>query len=68
MKEVIAVITPIVHIILMILGLLDLHRRSMDEIAKVLWAWIVVLVPVLGPIAVFLVRPGRVEKPGTAGG
>lgn len=47
---------------LMVLGLRDLRRRAMDEIARVLWVWLVVTVPILGPVAVFIVRPGQ-ERP-----
>ncbi|MGQ9524660.1 MAG: hypothetical protein ACUVTZ_07410 [Armatimonadota bacterium] len=49
-------------LMLMVLGLRDLRRRAMDEIARVLWVWLVVTVPILGPVAVFIVRPGQ-ERP-----
>jgi hypothetical protein len=65
MKEAIAAVVPIIHIILMIIGLLMLRSRTMDEIARALWAWVVVLVPVLGPVAVFLVNPGQAGRTST---
>ena len=65
MKEAIAAVVPIIHIILMVIGLLVLCGRTMDEIARALWAWVVVLVPVLGPVAVFLVNPGQAGRTST---
>jgi len=65
MKEAIAAVVPIIHIILMVIGLLILRSRTMDEIARALWAWVVVLVPVLGPVAVFLVNPGQAGRTST---
>ena len=65
MKEAIAAVVPIIHIILMVIGLLVLRGRTMDEIARALWAWVVVLVPVLGPVAVFLVNPGQAGRTST---
>jgi|GEM_PF-2330708 hypothetical protein len=65
MKEAIAAVVPIIHIILMVIGLLMLRSRTMDEIARALWAWVVVLVPVLGPVAVFLVNPGQAGRTST---
>lgn len=38
MKEAIAAVVPIIHIILMVIGLLMLRSRTMDEIARALWA------------------------------
>jgi len=49
----------------MVIGLLMLRSRTMDEIARALWAWVVVLVPVLGPVAVFLVNPGQAGRTST---
>jgi len=68
MQAFLKAVVPIVHIVLMVVALLVLRRRAIDEIARVLWAWVVVLVPVLGPVAVFLVNPGQAGRTGTEGG
>lgn len=65
---VLVVCALVVCLWLMVLGLRELRHRAMDEIARVLWVWLVVTVPILGPAAVFLVRPGQPERPGPEGG
>lgn len=42
--------------------LLRLHHRMMGDLAKVLWALAIVLIPWAGPLAFLLVSPGRSAK------
>jgi len=49
-------------LILAIVALLSLRRRPMDEIPRFLWALLIVLAPVIGPIVFFIVRPGDLSE------
>lgn len=40
-----------------ILALLSLRRRRLHEIAVALWVIVIVVLPLLGPVAFFLVNP-----------
>ena len=40
-----------------IVALLTLRRRPLDEIPRFLWALLIILAPVLGPVVFFIVRP-----------
>ena len=44
-------------LILAIVALLALRRRPMDETPRFLWAMVITLAPVLGPIVFYIVRP-----------
>jgi hypothetical protein len=44
--------------------LLRLRYRDMPDIARAIWALIVVLIPWGGPLTFFLVNPGRTAKSG----
>jgi len=44
-------------------ALIRLRRCHMDEMARVLWVMVVVLVPLVGPLAFLIVQPGR-PRPG----
>jgi hypothetical protein len=46
-----------------ILALMSLRRRQLDEVARVLWVVLVVLVPLVGALASLIVQPGR-PRPG----
>ena len=47
--------------ILAIIALLSLRRRPMDEIPRFLWAILIVLMPLLGPVVFFIVQPESVS-------
>lgn len=46
-------------IILTIVALTRLRRCQLDETARVLWVIVIVLVPLMGALAFFIVRPGK---------
>jgi len=46
-------------LVLAILALIRLRRCQLDETARVLWVIIIVLVPFMGALAFFIVRPGN---------
>ena len=46
-------------IVLVIVALTRLRRCQLDETARVLWAIVIVLVPFMGALAFFVVRPGK---------
>lgn len=52
-------------IVIAILALLSLRRRPIDELPRVFWAALILLIPIAGPIAFFIVSPGRQNTPGT---
>ncbi|MDY6872627.1 MAG: PLDc N-terminal domain-containing protein [Chloroflexota bacterium] len=43
--------------ILAIIGLFKLKEISLTSTAKALWVLIVILVPILGPVALFIINP-----------
>jgi phospholipase D-like protein len=50
-------ILPIAWIVLSIYTLLAVKRVPLNETARALWALLIVLVPILGAVAYWLVRP-----------
>ncbi|HEX6385074.1 MAG TPA: PLD nuclease N-terminal domain-containing protein [Anaerolineae bacterium] len=50
--------------ILAVLALLNLRRRPLSEGVRVAWAVLIVVVPILGAIALYLVDPGTIEGKG----
>ena len=46
-------------IVLAIVALTRLRRCQLDETTRVLWAIVIVLVPLMGALAFFIVRPGK---------
>ena len=44
---------------LAIVALTRLRRCQLDETALVLWVIVILLIPLLGALAVFIVRPGK---------
>jgi uncharacterized membrane protein YhaH (DUF805 family) len=44
-------------LVLVLVALLTLRRRPLDEIPRFLWALLIVLMPIIGPIVFFIVRP-----------
>lgn len=46
-------------LVIAILALIRLRHRRMDERSRTLWVILILLVPLLGGLAFFLVRPGK---------
>ena len=46
-------------VMLTIVALIRLRRCQLDETARVLWAIVIVLIPLMGALAFFIVRPGK---------
>jgi hypothetical protein len=46
-------------IALAVLALVQLRRQKLNETARAIWAALVVVVPILGAIAFWIVRPGQ---------
>ncbi|HEU5010899.1 MAG TPA: PLDc N-terminal domain-containing protein [Roseiflexaceae bacterium] len=46
-------------IILALIALRQLRQRQMPETARVLWVALIILAPLLGPLAFWLIRPGQ---------
>ncbi len=44
--------------VLSIIGLLGLRRRRLDATAQAIWAVLIVIIPIMGTVAFWLVRPG----------
>ena len=49
-------------LVLSTLGLIRLRKQEMEPIVKFLWTFLVILVPILGPLAFFIVAPGNSER------
>lgn len=45
-----------------ILALLRLRRRELPEVARAIWAALIVIVPYLGALAFWLVKPGASDR------
>lgn len=59
--EVVNVLLLISWLALIVVALISLRNRRMEPIVEVLWTLFVVLVPMLGPLALFIVAPGASE-------
>jgi hypothetical protein len=46
-------------LVLTIVALTRLRRCQLDETALVLWVIVILLIPLLGAVAFFIVRPGK---------
>jgi hypothetical protein len=46
-------------IVLSVLALVQLRRASLPETARALWAGMIVVIPLAGAIAFWIVRPGQ---------
>ena len=53
------IILTIVAIVLIVVSLLQLGRCRLTEIIRFLWVLLILLMPVIGSIVFFLVRPGK---------
>ncbi|MEA3377055.1 MAG: PLDc N-terminal domain-containing protein [Chloroflexota bacterium] len=42
-------------------ALIGLRGRQLDDVARVLWVILIVVVPLLGALAFFIVQPGAAE-------
>jgi hypothetical protein len=52
--------------LLAILAILQLRQRELPEVARAVWAAIILVVPLFGAIAFWLVQPGKeMQKGGT---
>ncbi len=49
---------PLVWLGLSLAALVGLRKRPMGETARVLWVLIILVVPVMGAVAFWIVRPG----------
>ena len=52
----------LVHLVLVIVALLRLRHAKLDELPRVFWAFLVIILPILGPVALFLVAPGTSSR------
>lgn len=43
-------------------AIIGLRRRQMDDVARVLWVILIVMVPLLGALAFFIMQPGAAER------
>ena len=50
--------------LLAILALLRLRRRELPEVARAIWAAIILVVPIFGAISFWLVQPGKKRQEG----
>ena len=54
-----ALIGTVVAVVVIITALVKLKEKPIDEISRVLWAWLILILPVVGAIAFFIVSPGK---------
>ncbi len=46
-------------VVLVIAAFVRLRRCRMDQVARALWVLIIVLIPIVGALAFFIVEPGK---------
>jgi uncharacterized membrane protein YhaH (DUF805 family) len=49
---------PFLWITLSVFALLRLRTRTLPEVARAVWAALILIIPVLGALAFFIVQPG----------
>ncbi len=49
-------------LVLAIVTLTRLRRCRLDDTARVLWVIVILLIPLLGAVAFFIVRPGKPQS------
>ena len=49
-------------LVLAIVALLALRRRPLAETPRFLWALLILLAPILGPVVFFIVRPENLDE------
>ena len=47
---------------LIFVALFALRGRRLEPLVQVLWAIVVIVIPILGPLAFFIVAPGKREE------
>jgi hypothetical protein len=60
--QIINLLLLISWLVLIIVALIRLRKRQLEPIIQVLWTIVVILIPILGPLAFFIVAPGKAEK------
>ena len=53
----------VVYALFAIPALVWLSRRRIDQLTQAVWALVVVSIPIMGAIALVLVRPGELRTP-----
>lgn len=48
---------PLIWLVLSLVALYGLRKKSIGEIARVLWAMVIIAVPIFGAIAFWIVNP-----------
>ncbi len=51
----------LIIVVLQIIALIDVIQSSMDNTRKIIWALIIIFIPLLGLIAYFLVKKGYIK-------
>jgi hypothetical protein len=57
LAQIINVLLICAWVVMAIMALRQLRRRSLPSLARAIWAAIIVLMPLLGALAFFIVRP-----------
>jgi hypothetical protein len=57
--QVVNLLLLVTWLALIVVALLALRRRQLEPLVEVLWTVVVILVPILGPLAFFVVAPGK---------
>lgn len=53
------IIIPALWIVLSLLALSALRKRQLEDTPKAIWSLTIALVPILGAVAFWMVRPGQ---------
>lgn len=56
------VLSCVLTVILAVFALAGVRDRVKEEIAKVLWAALIIFIPVIGSIAFFIVHPSEFKR------
>lgn len=46
------------------MALIKLRSAAMDELPRVIWVIVMVMLPIVGSVAFFIVAPGSMRNPG----
>jgi hypothetical protein len=52
-------VLPIIWLILAVIALFMLRRRELPDTALAVWAAVIVIIPIVGALAFWIVSPGR---------
>ncbi len=58
MMAIVQIFAILIPLVLLLVALFKLQTCKIDEVARVLWTFLIVLVPLLGAVAFFVVKPG----------